>query len=434
MRPHWLLRRFGPAILGVVLALLPGLAWAATSSSTAANIPWYLSRATGFVAYLLLFGTVVLGLSIRTKSLDRFVARWRITDIHTFLSVLVVLFVVIHVTVLLGDTFIGFSVVQLLVPFASSYLPVWTGVGILSAYLLLLVAISFPARRFTGYRFWRALHYLTFLVYFGALVHAVFTGTDSRVGWAQAVYIGTAGVVLSLLLYRIVSWSRREVAALTPRPRPVPPLVAGRALATAGAALGRRSASVPRPVQPPMASPEVLAERRAGIETKALGFGILAVGLALLIFLAAGIGPFRWGQGGGATTAADSAASGAAVQTQQAAGFQDSYTGTVQQGRSNLELVLAGSGQRTVNLDIQLQLARGAGDETQIVGNSATMTDANGASLCSGQVASLDNSGFQIDCQGAGPYAGRSLNVNGSIDGGTGSQIQGTLQVSASGG
>jgi DMSO/TMAO reductase YedYZ heme-binding membrane subunit len=422
MRPQWLISRLVPVIAAAAVALLPVAAWAATPASTGANIPWYLSRATGFVAYLLLFATVVLGLSIRTKSLDRLVARWRITDIHTFLSVLVVLFVCVHVAVLLGDSFIGFSVVQLLVPFASAYLPVWTGIGIISAYLLLLVAVSFPARRFTGYRFWRSLHYLTFVVYLGALVHALFTGTDSRVGWAQLVYISTAGVVLALVLYRIISWSRREVTALTPRPRPVQPLLQQRVLATAGA----RAAFAKAPVLVPAPSEEVLAERRAGIETKALGLGILAVGLVMLIFFAAGIGPFRWGQGSAATINADSAAG----VTQPAAGFQDSYSGTIVQGRSSLEMTLTASGQRPVALDIQLQLARGAEGGTSVVGNSATLTDANGATLCSGQVTSLDNSGFQIACQGAGPYAGRSLALQGSIDGGAGNQIQGSLQAS----
>ena len=432
MRSHWLSHRFGPALAAVLLALLPGLAWAATSGETGANIPWYLSRATGFVAYLLLFATVVLGLSIRTKSLDRLVARWRITDIHTFLSVLVVIFVAVHVAVLLGDTFIGFSAVQLLVPFASSYLPVWTGVGILSAYLLLLVAISFPARRFTGYRFWRALHYLTFVVYVGALVHAVFTGTDSRVGWAQAVYIGTAGIVLTLVLYRIISWSRREIAALTPRPRPVSPLFATRALARVGVGASPTPTRAPRRIELPVESPDVIAERKAGIATKALGFGLLAAGLPVLIFLAAGIGPFRWGQSSTGTTAAVSASS-AASQTQQAAGFQDSYTGTIRQQRRSLEMVIAGSGERAVNLDIQLQLAPSDSDGATVTGNRATMTDASGATLCSGQVTALDDNGFQIDCQGSGPYAGHSLNVNGSIDGGVGAQIQGTLQVSTAG-
>lgn len=431
MRPHWFAYRLVPVLVAAALALLPVAAWAATPAGASANVPWYLSRATGFVAYLLLFATVVLGLSIRTKSLDRLVARWRITDIHTFLSVLVVLFVVVHVTVLLGDTFIGFSVVQLLVPFASAYLPVWTGIGILSAYLLLLVAISFPARRLTGYRFWRTLHYLTFVVYSGALVHAVFTGTDSRVGWAQVTYESTAGTVLALVIYRIISWSRRELAALTSRPRPAP-AVASRTAALLRARSGGAAALLPARAPAPMPSPELLTQRRESIETRTLAFSFGAVGVAALLVLAAGIGPFRWGQSG-PTSAAGSAAGATTGQSQAAAGFQDAYSGTIQQSRSSLEMVLSGSGQRPINLDIQLQLARGATGGTDVVGNSVTMTDANGAALCSGQVTAMDNSSFQIDCQGAGPYAGQSLSVNGSIDNGTGAQIQGTLQVSISG-
>src|SRR5262245_48461132 len=93
----------------LLFALIPGAAWAASGTQQAANIPWYLSRATGLVAYLLLFCTVMLGLAVRTRTLDRLVARWRVTDVHTFLSILVIVFVVVHAAVLLADTYVGFS-------------------------------------------------------------------------------------------------------------------------------------------------------------------------------------------------------------------------------------------------------------------------------------------------------------------------------------
>src|SRR5687767_1276083 len=47
---------------------------------------WYLTRASGFVAYLLLFACVSLGLSMTGSTLDRWLARYRVYDLHRFLS------------------------------------------------------------------------------------------------------------------------------------------------------------------------------------------------------------------------------------------------------------------------------------------------------------------------------------------------------------
>ncbi|HEY7295179.1 MAG TPA: ferric reductase-like transmembrane domain-containing protein, partial [Dehalococcoidia bacterium] len=252
---------------GLALLPAPALAAAAGNDAASTNVPWYLSRAAGFVAYLVLFVTVTLGLAIRTKAFDRIVARWRVTDLHGFLALLAGLFVVGHVLALLGDTFIGFSLVQLLVPFASPYEAVWTGIGQLIAYLLLLILISFPARRLIGYRTWRILHYLTFLAFLGALAHGVFTGTDSPQRWAQVIYLATAGVVALLVLYRIVSWDRR--------------------------ALGRLAARLRAPLRTAVSPADAEAER-AALHMRALLFGVATLGAVFLLFLAAGVGPFHW--------------------------------------------------------------------------------------------------------------------------------------------
>ncbi|MGI8553885.1 MAG: ferric reductase-like transmembrane domain-containing protein, partial [Dehalococcoidia bacterium] len=372
-------RLVAPALLLAALAaLLPAAASAAGSTTASANVPWYLSRATGFVAYLLLFLTVSLGLAIRTKALDRLVARWRVTDIHTFLSVLVALFVVVHVVALLGDRFIGFSVVQLLVPFASSFQPVWTGVGIITAYLLLLVLFSFPARRFIGYRAWRSLHYLTFLVYVGALVHGLFAGSDSSTIWAKIIYLGTVAVVLAFTLSRVEGWRRYAAANLLPRTRPQPREARSGFQAAASNRLGSTSI-----VDTP--APEVLAERRAEINFRAAGLSLVAVGLPLALFMAAAIGPFRWWGGNSdagsvdqVSASASGPASGSSARSLVSAGFSDTFTGTVTQGgrgrRNSMTLHLDAGGQQTVSLDMQLRLAQDSSGQTQVTGGNAILT------------------------------------------------------------
>ncbi|HZQ39115.1 MAG TPA: ferric reductase-like transmembrane domain-containing protein [Dehalococcoidia bacterium] len=391
------------ACVAVLPALMPLRAFAATTAeSPAANVPWYLSRATGFVAYLLLFVTVSLGLAIRTKALDRLVARWRVTDLHGFLSVLAGLFMAVHVAALLGDTFIGFSVVQLLMPFASPYEAVWTGTGQIVAYLLIAILISFPARRLIGYRAWRALHYLTLVAYLGALAHGVFTGTDSPQRWAQAVYLGTAGCVAALLLYRIVAWNRRALSQHAARLRTLP--------------------GVLLPAQ------EAGAERTA-LHLRALLFGVATVGALGLLFLGAGVGPFHWLRGGGAADG-EPAQAGVAVARVNPVGFHDSFSGTVSANRrrTTLAVQLSGSGDRAVSLAMQVQPSIGDDGSLRYTG-AATLSDAGGVTLCSGQVTALDPNGFTIDCQGAGEYAGKTLRLQGDFTASDGQQLWGSLDA-----
>ncbi|HLZ70323.1 MAG TPA: ferric reductase-like transmembrane domain-containing protein [Dehalococcoidia bacterium] len=379
---------------GLALLPVPALAAGAGGDAAGVNVPWYLSRATGLVAYLLLFVTVALGLAIRTKAFDRLVARWRVTDLHGFLSLLAMLFVVVHVAALLGDTFIGFSAVQLLVPFASPYAAAWTAAGQIAAYLLLLLLLSFPARRLIGYRAWRALHYLTFLTYLGALAHGVFTGTDSRQLWTQALYLATAAVVALLLLHRIIVWNRRALGVLTARLRGVAPAEAEAA--------------------------------RAALHLRAVLFGVSTLGAVFLLFLGAAVGPFRW-LGGEHTAAGQATAPTFAAKAP--AGFHDTFSGSVSTGRRATLLVrLDGTGERGVTLAMQVQPAAGGDGSTGYAG-PASLSDGNGAPLCNGQVMQLDPNGFSIDCQGTGDYAGKLLRLRGVFTRSEGSQLWGTLDA-----
>lgn len=412
-------------LAAVPAALAPAAAFAAGSASTgSANVPWYLTRAFGMAAYLLLFVTVALGISIRTKGLDRLLARWRVNDLHTFLALLAALFVVVHVAALLADAFVGFSVVEVLVPFASPYVPVWTGLGIITTYVMALVLVSFPLRRYMGYRVWRTLHYLTFAVYLGALMHGLFTGSDSRVVWAQAIYLGTATAVVALVVARMTRWGRRELAVLDTAPERV--IQSQPSLARAG---------VPVRVPPPHVQ---IAERRDAVFARAAGYSFGAIAIAFLIFAAAALGPFRWfGHNAQPTQSAQAAqssgvGSGTAPVAANPLNLDEGYSGTMTDqslgDTRTLTLHLAASGAQPVSLDLQLQVQR-TGDGQAVTENSATLAGPNGAPVCSGQVTAFDQTGFQAICQGSGADAGQAWAVAGTFDTGLAAQVQGTLSV-----
>ena len=102
---------------------------------------WYAARAAGIVAYLLLSGSVVVGLSMSSKRKLEW-PRFAVEELHRFLSLLTGLFIVIHGGSLLLDRVVPTSLTQLVVPFTSSYRPLTVGLGVAAADLLAAVALT----------------------------------------------------------------------------------------------------------------------------------------------------------------------------------------------------------------------------------------------------------------------------------------------------
>jgi hypothetical protein len=183
---------------------------------------WYLSRAAALTAYLLLTLSVCLGLLVRTRVMDWLLARWRWFDLHQFTALTALAFALLHVFSLLGDHYIGFSLDQLLIPFASPYRPLQVAAGIISLYLLVVVIASFWLRRFIGYRAWRMLHFATFSIFLLALFHGLFAGTDTGQIWTTALYWSSGMVVGALTIWRFTSVKERSATSTHPEPSAPP--------------------------------------------------------------------------------------------------------------------------------------------------------------------------------------------------------------------
>lgn len=167
------------------------------------SLPWYASRLLGFLAYWALAASVVYGLALSTGLLDRLSHRAVSLVLHQELSAIGIALTALHGAALLLDTFVQTTLTQVVVPFAASYRPEWIGVGQVAFYLMVLVYVSFYARRRIGQRAWRLLHYTTLLAFVGATAHGVMAGTDSGTPWAFWSYVGATVVVTFLLVYRI---------------------------------------------------------------------------------------------------------------------------------------------------------------------------------------------------------------------------------------
>lgn len=182
---------------------------------------WYITRASGIVAYLLLWLSTVWGLGVSAKMFDRLLPRTFTYDAHEYLSLLAIVFTVVHIVVLVFDSYTPFSFAQLIVPFASSYRPFWIGLGIIATYLTVLVTVTFYLRKWIGIRAFRAIHILSFAAYFGVTVHSWFSGTDTPLAASQLMYLGTAAVVIVMTAYWYLIQHDNKRSVSTEKQQPI---------------------------------------------------------------------------------------------------------------------------------------------------------------------------------------------------------------------
>lgn len=166
---------------------------------------WYLSRGSAFVALSLLWISMALGLAMTNKMARTWPGVPAAFALHEYVSLLGLAFSIFHALILLGDHYIQFDLVQILLPFAaSSYKPALVGWGQLGFYVWLIVALSFYVRSHIGQKTWRLLHYISFLTYCIALYHGITSGTDTAVPWVNTYYWVSGGSLLFLLVYRVI--------------------------------------------------------------------------------------------------------------------------------------------------------------------------------------------------------------------------------------
>jgi len=198
------------ASLGLVLSglilptLLPGLKQSLTGTDIKAF--WYLSRGTAIMGYLLMWFSMVWGLLITSKLSKIWPGPQAANDFHKFISLLGMGLGGMHAFLLLGDRYMNLSLTQILIPFSIGiYRPVWVGIGQVALYLTGIVIASFYLRKAFGYKTWRAIHFLTFLMFLLILIHGIASGTDTSTQWMTGIYWFTGGSILFLIFYRVFS-------------------------------------------------------------------------------------------------------------------------------------------------------------------------------------------------------------------------------------
>ncbi len=163
-----------------------------------APLSWYFSRATGIVAYIFLWLVIFFGLSFRNPLLKKFVAPIYKLDMHIYLSFLTLAFVFAHGLVLMFDTFIHLSLMDIFVPFAvdpnviDARAIAW---GIIGLYILIILIITSLLRTKLPQKLWRYLHFLHVALFALIMVHVLAIGTDFQDGITKNIFLSSVGIL-----------------------------------------------------------------------------------------------------------------------------------------------------------------------------------------------------------------------------------------------
>lgn len=200
----------GQAAAGLLRAEAETMALPLTTGSSAY---WYMARAGGIVAYLLLWFATFWGVAMSGKLTKGTLKPALLFGLHEFIPFLAVIFATFHAAALLGDEYISFGIGDLLIPFTASYAPVWTGLGTVALYLSLALIASFYVRKQIGRRAWRAFHYLAYVAFVLAMIHGIMAGSDSGLLPMRVVYLVTGASVLFATYYRVFTAKRATASS-----------------------------------------------------------------------------------------------------------------------------------------------------------------------------------------------------------------------------
>ena len=171
---------------------------------------WYVNRAAGLVLLVLLTLATALGVGAvdrrtrpragtpgvrRTRPIGR-IPGFVLPELHRRVALVAVALTVLHIVPAVLDDYVPISWLDVVVPFASDYRPLWLGLGTVTFDVLGVVVVTALLRARIGPASWKVVHKAVYVAWPMAVLHSVKTGTDVRGAWGWLVL----GCVLAVLV------------------------------------------------------------------------------------------------------------------------------------------------------------------------------------------------------------------------------------------
>jgi predicted ferric reductase len=156
---------------------------ATAASAFGSNPLWYTTRSTGIVAFVLLTLSFAFGLASTKRALaSKYWPRFATQELHRNISLVALVFLLIHVVTTLADTYVNVGWWSWIVPGASGYRTFWVALGTLSFDLIVVLVVTSLLRDRMNARTWRTIHFSAYAAWPFAFFHFLKTGTDAAHG------------------------------------------------------------------------------------------------------------------------------------------------------------------------------------------------------------------------------------------------------------
>ncbi len=184
----------------------------AAASTTGPSWYWYATRGLGIATLIVLTITVVLGVVTAVRWTGESTPAFVAADLHRNLSLVAMCLLAAHIVTTVLDPFAHISVRDVIIPVGAAYRPVWLGLGVVAAEVMVAVAVTSLLRERVGARMWRLIHWAAYASWPLAVVHGLGTGSDARAPWLIGVVASCVAAVLIAITQRI----RRGARATLP--------------------------------------------------------------------------------------------------------------------------------------------------------------------------------------------------------------------------
>ncbi len=171
----------------------------------APKLSWYIARSSGIVSWILLTASVIWGLILSARILNRSTAPGWLLDLHRFLGASSIVLTGIHLLALVGDNYLHIGWSETFVPMASTYRPGPVAWGVVAFYMLIAVELTSLVKSRIPRKLWKMTHYLSFPLFVATTVHGLLSGTDTDVRQYEWVTVGGVSIVMVMLIVRIIA-------------------------------------------------------------------------------------------------------------------------------------------------------------------------------------------------------------------------------------
>lgn len=174
------------------------------------RLTWFAARSTGVVCLVLLTFSLALGIGASTRMSSARWPRFVTQSLHRSLSLLALALLLAHIVAVILDDFVDITITDSVIPFVSTYRPIWMGLGTVASDLLVAVTVTSLLRHRIGYGTWRAVHWTSYACWPLSVVHGLGTGSDTREAWSLWLTLACVALVLLAVAWRVVEgWPRR---------------------------------------------------------------------------------------------------------------------------------------------------------------------------------------------------------------------------------